>query len=281
MRDFNKWINEFRVSISNFGYFVNFCKVYKNVENIKIELNALTSLIKSKSIEEDFRLLFKKLPSIASCIPILLAIRDISFPVLKNKITYTFDFDKSDIDECVFFMNESGLFDLISNHLTSSIYDYTIGVEVGLDSNGRKNRGGVLMEALVEEHIKMAGFVENESYFKEMKLEDIQKRWSIDLNLLPVSKRFDFVVKTKDIVYGIETNFYSGNKGGSKLNETARSYKLIAEKSINIEGFKFVWITDGTAWKHAKNDLKETFNILEDIYNLAELERRVLTQIVT
>ncbi|MCL2228538.1 MAG: type II restriction endonuclease [Firmicutes bacterium] len=276
MRNFNEWLSKFKISISDFGYYINFNKVYRNVDSIKIELGALSSLVRSKNIEKDFRELFNKLPSVARCIPILLAIRDQIVYVTHHNENYVFNFTKCDVEECVLFMSESGLFDLISNHLTGNIIDYTTGVEVGLDSNGRKNRGGTLMENIVEQHIKNSGF----SYFKEMKVKTIEGNWGINLSGIPDNKKFDFVIKTDTTIYGIETNFYGGNGSGSKLNETARSYKLIAEKSKNIKGFKFFWITDGTSWRNAKNDLKATFDILDDIYNLVELESGVLSKVI-
>ena len=132
------------------------------------------------------------------------------------------------------------------------------------------------MEDLVENHIANAGFVKDATYFKEMYLKDIEDKWNIDLSALSnngkAKKRFDFVVKTNKCIYAIETNFYGGFGGGSKLNETARSYKMLAEESKNIQGFAFVWITDGTAWRSARNNLEETFDVLDTMFNLKELE---------
>lgn len=151
-------------------------------------------------------------------------------------------------------MRETGLFDLMEKHLVGSLVDYVTGVEVGLDSNGRKNRGGHLMENLVEGYLKKAGLVRDESYFKEMYISRVEEKWGIDLSSLSnngtTEKRFDFVVKGKTTVYGIETNFYASS--GSKLNETARSYKALALEAKEIEGFKFVWFTDGIGWFSAK-----------------------------
>jgi len=280
MRDFNTWLSQFKISISDFGYYINFNKVYKNIDAIKVELGALSSLIKTKNIEKDFRELYNKLPSVIKCIPTLLAIRDQIVYVTHNNKNYVFDFAKCSVDDCVLFMKESGLFDLLANHLTGNIIDYTTGVEVGLDSNGRKNRGGILMENLVEQHIKASGFIESKTYFKEMTVREIEKLWKIDLSNIPNNKKFDFVIKSSSTIYGVEANFYGGNGSGSKLNETARSYKLIAKESKDIKGFRFVWITDGTAWKNAKNDLKATFDVLDDLYNLAELENGVLAKVI-
>ena len=178
-------------------------------------------------------------------------------------------------------MKETGLFDLLQNRIISNLVDYVTGVETGLDSNGRKNRGGHLMENLVEGYIQKAGFVKNETYFKEMYLSDIEHRWGIDLSAISntgkTEKRFDFVVKTDNKIYGIEANFYSS--GGSKLNETARSYKNIAIESKEIGGFVFVWFTDGNGWKSAKHNLEETFDVMEHIYSIADLENGIANKL--
>ena len=146
-------------------------------------------------------------------------------------------------------MEHTGLFNLLENHIISNLVDYATGVETGLDSNGRKNRGGDLMEELVESFIKKSGFQENITYFKEMKIREIEEKFGINLSSISnkgkTVKCFDFVIKTKSTVYSIEVNFYASN--GSKLNETARSYKYIAQESRKISNFKFVWFTDGKA----------------------------------
>ena len=179
-------------------------------------------------------------------------------------------------------MKETGLFDLISNHIVNNLYDYVLGVESGLNSNARKNRGGHLMEDLVENFIKKAGFTKDINYFKEMKLEEIENRWKLDMSFISnnnqASKRFDFVVKTDKCIYGFETNFYASS--GSKLNETARSYKMIAEESKNVVGFKFVWITDGFGWYSAKNNLQETFDVMEEIYNIYDMKNGKLKELL-
>jgi len=124
------------------------------------------------------------------------------------------------------------------------------------------------MERLAEHYIVKAGFVEGETYFKEMYLSDIEKNWGLDLSAISNEgksrKRFDFVIKTDTVVYAVETNFYGG--GGSKLNETARSYKMIAQESKEIDGFSFVWVTDGIGWRNARGNLRETFEVMEHVY---------------
>ena len=179
-------------------------------------------------------------------------------------------------------MRKTGLFDLISNHIINNLVDYATGVEVGLDSNGRKNRGGHLMENLVESYFQKEGVVKGVDYFKEMYISDIENRWGINLsgisNQGKAEKRFDFVIKTDKTIYGIETNFYTG--GGSKLNETARSYKTIALEAKEIDGFAFVWFTDGyDGWKSARHNLEETFDVLETIYCITDLENGIVKKL--
>jgi len=272
MRNFNNWLSSMRASINNFDYYVDFKKVYENTESIKIELNIMNSLIGSKNIEADFRALLEKYPEILKCIPTLLAVRQSEIYVQDENEAVLYNFSKMSctIEQYIIFMKKTGLLDLIANHLVNNLVDYVIGVETGLDSNGRKNRGGHQMEDLVEGFIKKTGV----EYYKEMYLTEIEQRWGINLSAISAegtsTKRWDFVVKTDSVIYVIETNFYSG--GGSKLNETARSYKMIAEESRNVSGVEFVWITDGGGWKSARRNLEETFNTMQHLYNIAEME---------
>ena len=244
-RDFNEWLGKFKYSISDYGYYVDFEKVYRNLDNIKIELNILNSLIGSKNIEQDFKNIIVKYPETLECIPTLLAVRASEIYIKDEINEYLFKFNKIvyAVEDYIRFMRESGLFELLEHHIINNLYDYVLGVEVGLDSNGRKNRGGHLMENLVESYIKKAGYEKGLNYFKEMYLSDIEEKWNVDLSAMSgnnvSSKRFDFVIKTDNQIYVIETNFYGGSGGGSKLNETARSYKMLAEESKLVEGVTF------------------------------------------
>lgn len=285
-RDFNTWLSGFRDSIADYSYYIDFEKVHRNVDNIKVELNILNSLIGSKNIEIDFENLIKKYPEVLKCIPLLLAVRANEIYCQDNNGGYLYRFDSikhlsNNIDEYKYFMRETGLFDLLENHIVNNLVDYATGVETGLDSNGRKNRGGHLMEDLVESFIQKAGFQKGVNYFKEMYIHQITNMWNIDLSAISnqgkMEKRFDFVVKTDNMIYAIETNFYGG--GGSKLNETARSYKTLAWETEEIEGFSFVWFTDGKGWISAKNNLEETFDVMQHIYNIKDLENGIISEV--
>lgn len=282
-KDFNIWLDGFRDSIANYKYYIDFKKVYRNIDKIKIELNILNSLIGSKNIEKDFENLIVKYPEVLKCIPLLLAVRANEIYAIDGDGEFTYNFKEKNlsIEQYKMFMRKTGLFDLISNHIVNNLVDYATGVETGLDSNGRKNRGGHLMEDLVESFIKKAGFVKDKNYFKEMYIHQITEKWNIDLSAISnkgkTEKRFDFVIKTDNMIYGIETNFYASS--GSKLNETARSYKTLALETDTIEGFTFVWFTDGKGWISARNNLEETFDVMEHIYNINDLENNIIKQI--
>lgn len=283
MRNFEKWLGKFKNSIATYDYYIDLKKVIKNVDNIKIELNILNSLIGSKNIEKDFENIIKKYPETLKCIPILLAIRDTEIYAQdeEGSFLYNFKTPNYNIEQYKIFMKKTGLFDLIQNHLINNLVDYVLGVETGLDSNGRKNRGGHLMEDLVEKYIIKAGFIKGINYFKEMKISEIEEKFKIDLSQISNNgktvKRFDFVIKTQNMIYAIETNFYASS--GLKLNETARSYKHIAQEAKDINGFIFVWFTDGKGWLDARNNLKETFEILENIYNIDDMENNIVEKL--
>lgn len=283
MRNFESWLSTFRASIADYGYYVDFEKIYENVDAIKVELNILNSLIGSENIEIDFENLIRKYPEVLKCIPLLLSVRAKEIYAIDRDGAFKYNFKKPNlsVEQYKIFMRKTGLFDLIENHIINNLVDYATGVETGLDSNGRKNRGGHLMENLVESFIQKAGFVKNITYFKEMYIHEITDKWSIDLSAISnqgkMEKRFDFVIKTDNMIYGIETNFY-GSKG-SKLNETSRSYKTLALETDTIDGFTFVWFTDGKGWASARHNLEETFDVMEHIYNIKDLESGIIKRI--
>lgn len=279
-RNFEEWLTHFKSSIADYKYYVDFEKVKVNVNKIKVELNILNSLIGEDDIENKFLEIVQKYPETLKCIPVLLAIRqnEISIKTIDKDDVFNFKNPNHSPEEYSVFMTETGLFDLIQNHLISNLYDYVTGVESGLDSNGRKNRGGHLMEDLVEEHIKLL----NTKYYKELRTDDLIKKYDIDLSAITnqgkTIKRFDFVIPYKNKIFAIETNFYQS--GGSKLNETARSFKNIAINSENIPNFEFVWITDGKGWKNAKSNLAETFSVMEHLYSIQDLQNGALRKML-
>ncbi len=282
-REFDEIMSSLKKSIANYSYYTDFEKVYRNVNKFRIELNILNSLIGSNNIEEEFQSLLQEYPKTLNVIPLLLAIRKTEVEIFDGEeITFSFKSMNHEIDLYLKFMRETGLFSLMEDNKIKCLFDYITGVEVGLDTNARKNRTGKAMEAIVESFIAELGI----EYHSELYKSQIKEIYDIDIDQYIVStdeqdvanKRFDFVVKTENQLYIIETNFYSG--GGSKLNETARSFKNIASDMNNAPELTFIWITDGVGWKSAKRNLKETYDIMDHLYTLTDLENKVLFEVV-
>lgn len=266
-----------------YEYYIDFAKVHRNIDSIKVELNILNALIGSKDIENEFMQIVSKYPETLKCIPLLLAVRANEIYAIDCDGEFSYNFKKMNYspEQYTVFMRKTGLFDLMEKHIIHSLVDYATGVETGLDSNGRKNRGGHLMEDLVESFIVKAGYIKGQNYFKEMYIHEITEKWGIDLSAISnqgkAEKRFDFVIKTENMIYGIETNFYAS--GGSKLNETARSYKQIAQEVDTIDGFTFVWFTDGKGWQSARRNLEETFDVLDTMYSISDMENGIIKRL--
>lgn len=283
-RDFDSIMAGLKTTIANYTYYVDFKKVYKNVSNVIIPLNLLNSLIGNKDFDNAFIQLIHRYPESLQAIPILLAVRcpQYKMNVLDNKLI-SFDFKHviNTDSEYLNFMNKTGLKSLFIDKHISNLVDYVTGVEVGLDSNARKNRGGTSMENLVEDYLKS---FTNISVIKQASKEQIIDKFGYDeLNRLNLKegksqaeKRFDFAFKFKNMVFLVETNFYSS--GGSKLNEVARSYEKLADDINVLSHYKFLWITDGAGWKTAKNNLKESYSHQKLIMTIQDMESRNLIE---
>jgi type II restriction enzyme len=284
-RNFEEWLKTMKDSIATWTYYTDFAKVYDNVQKDKIELNILNSLIGSNNIEADFKNIVTKYPEVIRVVPILLAKREKEIKINDPNQNFVFNFVKMNytVDQYVLFMRNSGLFDLLQNHIINNLVDYVLGVEVGMDTNGRKNRTGDVMEDLVESYLIKSGLVKGKTYFKEMNKSEVERKFKLDLSAISndgkTEKRFDFVfIGALGTIYACECNFYGSS--GSKLNETARSYKELAIESDKVPGFSFVWFTDGIGWNSAKHNLEETFDVLENLYNLADLDSGILFDLI-
>lgn len=285
MRNFEEWLKTFTDNINNWNYYVNFNTAYKNTAAVKRQLALLNTLKGSENIEEEFKDLVKSYPECLQAIPLLLAVRENVIAITENDRRLDFNFKNMNynIDLYIEFMQKTGIFDLLQSHVIGDLLDVGLGINIGLDSNARKNRGGDQMEDLVEYFIKEAGFKKDITYFKEMYLEDVEKKWGYNLSSISAdgiaTKRFDFVVKPSNSpeVYICECNCYSSS--GSKLNETARSFKTISMEAKDIDHVHFIWFTDGAGWLKTKGNLKEAFVIHEDIYNIKDLKDGIIKKL--
>ena len=237
-------------------YFVNWEKVFGNIKEIEIDLNTLNYLVGKEDIENAFKDLIKRQGSLIRLIPILLACRENNFTILTCYIGGNFEYEDfkfenkqsftdAEIDKAYRYAKNTGLLDIFQNKKIKSVPDYVIGVEVGLDSNGRKNRGGTTMEHIVEELLKPICDRSGISCMTQATATRIKAEWGINLRVDKSTRRFDFAVKKSNKLCLIETNYYGG--GGSKLKATAGEYKSLYD-FLSADGHTFVWITDGAGW---------------------------------
>ena len=286
---FEYLINTLKPSVLIWSYFVNWEKVIRNTKQIEIALNQMNYLIGKKNFDDEFKYLLVQEPKLAKIIPSLV-VRDgkntSSFKVLvdyKNKKLVYEDYDftkdnltKADIEKYLIFIKESGIKELIVSQKIKNLVDYMIGVEAGLDSNGRKNRNGHSMENIVEFFIQDVCKRNNIRYLKEANSSKIKKELGFDVPVDKSSRRYDFVVSDGKELILFETNYFSGS--GSKLKSTAGEYRNLFDV---LEGkYRFIWVTDGYGWKSTTRPLRETFDHNEYIFNLAMLENGILDFIV-
>lgn len=283
---FDYLMSTLKDTITKWDYFVNWAKVFGNLRDIEIDLNIINYLIGKQNIEDEFKALLEKHPSIVRLIPILIACRQNKFNILasydRNSFKYeTFDFGKPETIEkskVIEFAKSTGFLELLQNKRIKNIVDYVIGVEVGLDSNGRKNRGGKSMETIVEFFIKDICQRKSLDYIKEASSKNIAKRWGLKLKVDKSSRRVDFAINNKDHLFLVETNFYGG--GGSKLKSTAGEYKSMFD-FWKSDGHDFIWITDGYGWQTTRLPLQETFNYTDFVLNIDMVSKGLLEDIVT
>ena len=269
-KDFNKFMSQLQETNQTLDFFCDFDKIAANVDNIKLSLCMLNSMIGTTDLRRSVETIWNRDRSAFSVMDILIAVRSGGKKVVLNSAGDCIILDKlfTSIDGVMEYLEGTGLADLFRQKKINNLVDYVFGIETGLDSNARKNRSGHVMEGMVAKILSK----HNIPYRQEV----YSSEWPEISDVLgDDEKRFDFVVETSDKTYLIEVNFYSG--GGSKLNEVARSYSDIAPKINSVPGFEFIWITDGIGWKSAKNKLQEAYNIIPSIYNLTNISDFIIS----
>ena len=264
-QEFKTFISQLKETNQSLNFFCDFDKINSNVENIKLSLCMLNSLIGSTNLRASVETIWNRDKTAFNVMDILIAVRSEGKKKVLNSLGECVVLDTlfHSVDGVMEFLTDTGLADVFQTQKITNLVDYVFGVETGLDSNARKNRSGHVMEDVVADLFADNGI----TYRKEV----YSSEWSALTQALGEDeKRFDYVVETPNKIYLIEVNFYSG--GGSKLNEVARAYSEIAPKINAVEGFEFVWITDGIGWNSAKNKLQEAFYTIPSIYNLTSIE---------
>ena len=263
-KDFDTFMSQLQETNQTLDFFCDFNKIVQNVNDIKLSLCMLNSLIGAPNLRKAVETIWRRDRTAFDVMEILIAVRDRgNKKVIDTKgrcvPLSSFFFD---IDGVMEYLESTGLAEVLQQQKIKNLVDYVFGIETGLDSNARKNRSGHVMERMIARI-----FTTNNISFRQ---EVYSSEWPEITNVLgDDEKRFDFVVQKNGTTYLIEVNFYSG--GGSKLNEVARSYSEIAPKINAVNGFEFVWITDGIGWRSAKNKLQEAYSIIPSIYNLTSI----------
>lgn len=263
-KNFDLFLSQLSETNATLDYFTDFEKVIHNTNKIAIKLNQLNYLIGKEDLHKAIKELYEENSKVFEVLDILLAVRkkDKKKTLNTNGEFVLLESYFSSLQGVIDYIEQTGLADVFRNKNVTNLVDYVFGVEVGLDTNARKNRGGENMAKAVA--LKFNGA--NIPFRSEVNSTEFEEIKSLGQDL----KRFDFVIKTRNKTYLIETNFY--NSGGSKLNEVARAYTDIAPKINQYEKFEFVWITDGQGWLTAKNKLGEAYSLIPSIYNLANLD---------
>lgn len=263
-KDFDKFLSQLQETNQTLNFFCDFDKILHNVEDIKLSLCMLNSLIGATDMRKAVETIWKRDKSAFNVMDILIAVRSEGKKKVLNSLEQCVVLDSlfKSVDGVMEFLDNTGLTAVLQSKKINDLVDYVFGIETGLDTNARKNRSGHLMEDKVAQIF--------DKYEINYRQEVYSSEWqSITKVLGNDEKRFDFVINTSKKTYLIEVNFYSS--GGSKLNEVSRSYSDIAPKINSVQGFEFVWITDGIGWLSAKNKLQEAYNIIPSVYNLTNI----------
>ncbi len=261
---FDKFLQTLQTSNRTLDFFVDWQKCLKNKNEISIALNHLNFLLGKDA--EDLKIciksLFEEYPKAFNVLNLLIAVRDGNDLVLDvDGNFYPLHSYFKNYEKIYEFICQTGLEQIFCNRNIKDLNDFVFGIEVGLDSNARKNRSGKAMETYLS-----SLFANAQLNFKEQvdirNFKDLHQTFGDDI------KKFDFVIFGKDKIYFIESNFYAGS--GSKLNEVARAYQDLAPKFEKFLNYEFIWITDGKGWLSAKNKLQEAYKYVE-IYNLSNI----------
>ena len=268
-----------------YDFFVNWSKVAQNRDAFKYEVALLKSLRNSSSPATDLRDLLSRYPEVVKVIPILLACRDGLIKVLnaiEPDIQYkSFNFSKNaysanELEDIVEFTQKTGLLDMLCQ--MESATDYLLGVEVGLDTNARKNRSGLFLEKMTKEVIgDLVARNPDIKWLEQKSFRYVENEFNIAIPPSLRDRKFDHVVISNGKATDIEVNFYGGT--GSKPGEIVSSY-INRGEVLSSAGWKFVWLTDGEGWKSMQNSLRIGVEYINYVINAYLLRKGILDKII-
>lgn len=277
------------------SYWVDWQKVNHNMTKYRNKLAKLDCLVGQNDILTKAKKFFTEHPDLLSVVPILLGTHEHQLDVMLDKddtfTTCTLDFESPNLqmlDQYLDFMQQTGLLDTLSQQISKPLSSYVYGIEVGLDTNARKNRSGFQNEAILAKSLEI---IKQHNSAVETATQitgaNIKKRWHINVPEPLDEKRaggriYDGAIfnKATGKVTIIETNFYNAN--GSKLKAVAGEFSNVFEyiNSHNSKQVNFAWISDGCGWDQSKNPLREAFDIIPNIFNLQMVQKGYLAELI-
>ena len=282
---FDYFMNNLKDTIRTHDFYVAWEKVLHNISIIEVSLNIMNSLIGKTNIEQELKALIKSYPEVVPIIPILLACRESALKIadIGGDLEYSFkikaSFTDEEINKIVSFASKSGLLKILSDKSIKNLVDYCLGVEVGLDTNARKNRSGTVMENLIEVYIDKICKKHNYRYLARANVSKIKDTFGEDVPTNKTNRIFDFVISTGSRIYLLEVNFYGSS--GTKLKAVAGEFTSLSELVKSKDNVGFIWITDGLGWPSTRQALLETFNAIDFVLNIKMIEDGILEEIIT
>lgn len=271
-------------TMRTYDFFVAWEKVLAKVSSVDVALNIMNSLIGKANIKDELRKLIKQYPEIVPLIPFLIAVREKNIRVLDECLDIEYSFEKrhfyseGDLDKIILFAEKCGLLKILADRNIKNLVDYSVGIEVGLDTNARKNRSGTTMENLIEVYVKAICYKQNFEYLKQATVAKIKEKFCKDVPTDKSNRRFDFAINTKNKVYVIEVNYYGDS--GSKLKAVAGELKELHERISNNNDVKFIWITDGLGWNKTRYSFEDAFKAIDYVLNIKMIEDGILEEII-
>ncbi|MBN1328661.1 MAG: type II restriction endonuclease [Candidatus Heimdallarchaeota archaeon] len=277
-----------------YDFFVDWKKIRKKLNDkemkLEIKLNLLNSLIGGNNFDEKFRTILYDYPEVLPIIPLLIAVRDITFPVIADFYSEKIDIEmfdfterklsKTEIENFLNFVDKTGLKLFFTELANRSLVDYYLGIEVGMDTNARKNRSGEIMEKIINHHLDDISKKQNYpfSILKQKSFENLEIEFNFPVNSDIKNRKADFII-LKDFKkpINIEVNFYTGS--GSKPQEIVDAY-IQRQSELALNNIEFIWITDGYGWKEQRNQTEKGFKKINYLLNIDFVKKGLLEDII-
>ncbi len=286
----DKFISTLIDTNRSYSFFVEWAKVKANAEKYNVEINILNSLVGSENIKVALRSLLKKYPEVTPVIPLIIAVRELRLKVVEDFSAVDVDikeflFEKrkslseKEIEDIVNFCDKTGLLRIFQNKNIRNLKDYILGVEVGMDTNARKNRSGSAMELILDPVFEKLSTKYNFNIISQKQFKSLSN--SYPELLIPADlkdRKFDYLLIKGKIYINVEANYYAGS--GSKPQEIVDSY-INRMNELKNSGGHFIWITDGDGWITGKNQIRKAFEKQDYVVNINFIRKGGLEKILS